>query len=113
MKQPLATVLAAATPGRLHVRFNGSFHDVNVGDGEYDPTLAMVCGFQEAEQPNAALLAHFWNHGPDLVRVLESALARHDQYHPFLAQHPRCNAEWVKEARALLAECKEVEVGDE
>ena len=71
---PLAEAIQKATKGPVKAFHNGFYHDVVCGESQYDPCVASVWAANGSESANAALLAHWFNHGPELVKALREQL---------------------------------------
>ena len=66
---------ATHTPGPWHAVSNGRYIEINIGESQYDPSIAECCpskfSFNEdVEKANARLIAA----APDLLEALELAL---------------------------------------
>lgn len=87
---PLEDALKLASPAPLSfvgsARLGFSLHATMPDGGQSDSIAEVKSIALDSTKTNAALLAHFYNHGPELVKMLRSVLVSLDNQ-PF-AQHP-------------------------
>ena len=102
---PLETLMQAATPGRLLVKHHEKESCLySAGYGPVCQTQGDSVPLTE-KQSNAALLCHWFNHGLGLVKALDAVLDFCDE--------ENISDYRLKEARALLAAVKNVEVSND
>lgn len=101
----LQQAIERATKGPFHVNRNPGYGEIVLNGSEiiFRVSRAIVT---EAS-PTAALLTHFFNHGPELVKALQGMFKVHDGNAGLSGAE---QIEILQSARALLSRVEKVEV---